>query len=83
MDCLGLLEKPWKIRCEEMVRELVTGKVDQIYASTIRVDRIGGMQNCGVGFTCSSREGKVWPLRKKIAPGTSSPTNWTPNMAIM
>jgi hypothetical protein len=44
-------------------------------------DRIGGMRNCGVGFTGLSREEKVWPLRKRIAPGTSSPRNWTPNMA--
>ena len=36
MGCLGLLEKSWRVRREEMVRELVTGEVDQIYASTIR-----------------------------------------------
>ena len=46
-------------------------------------DRIGGKRNCGVGFTGSSREGKVWPLRKMIAPGTNSLTNWTPNMATL
>ena len=36
MGCLGLLEKSWRVRCEEMVRELVTGEVDQVYAFTIR-----------------------------------------------
>ena len=51
MGCLGLLEKSWRLRREEMVRELVTGEVDQIYASTIRADWIGGMRNCGMEFT--------------------------------
>jgi len=36
MGCLGLLEKSWRVRREEMVRKLVTGEVDQVYASTIR-----------------------------------------------
>jgi hypothetical protein len=36
MGCLRLWEKSWRVRCEEMVRELVTGEVDQVYASTIR-----------------------------------------------
>jgi hypothetical protein len=36
MGCLGLWEKSWRVRCEEMVRELVTGEVDQVYSSTIR-----------------------------------------------
>ena len=36
MGCFGLLEKYWKMQCEEMVRELVTGEVDQVYTSTIR-----------------------------------------------
>jgi hypothetical protein len=36
MGCFGLLEKSWRVRCEEIVRELVTGEVDHVYASTIR-----------------------------------------------
>ena len=32
-------------------------------------DRIGGMRNCGVGFTGSNREGKVWLLRKRLHQG--------------
>ena len=36
MGCLGLWEKSWRVRSEDMVRELVTGEVDRIYASTIR-----------------------------------------------
>jgi hypothetical protein len=36
MGCLELWEKSWRVRCEEMVRELVIGEVDQVYASTIR-----------------------------------------------
>ena len=41
MGCLGLWEKSWRVRSEDMVRELVTGGVDRIYASTIcgRPDR--------------------------------------------
>ena len=34
--CLGLWEKSWRVRSEDMVRELVTREVDRIYASTIR-----------------------------------------------
>jgi hypothetical protein len=36
MGCLGLWEKSWRVRSEDMVRELVTGEVDRVYASTIR-----------------------------------------------
>ena len=36
MSCLGLWEKSWRVRSEDMVRELVTGEVDHVYASTIR-----------------------------------------------
>ena len=36
MGCLGLWEKSWRVRNEDMVTELVTGEVDQVYASTIR-----------------------------------------------
>jgi hypothetical protein len=36
MGCLMLLEKSWRVRCEEMVRELVTGEVNQVYDSTVR-----------------------------------------------
>ena len=36
MGCLGLWEKSWIVCCKEMVRELVTEEVDQVYASTIR-----------------------------------------------
>ena len=36
MGCLGLWEKSWRVRSENMVRQLVTGEVDRIYASTIR-----------------------------------------------
>jgi hypothetical protein len=36
MGCLGLWEKSWRMRSENMVRELVTGEVDHVYASTIR-----------------------------------------------
>ena len=46
-------------------------------------DRIDGMRNCGVGFAGLSREWKVWPLRKRIAPWTSSLRNKTPNMATL
>ena len=48
-------------------------------------DRIGEMRNCRVGFTGSSREGKVWPLRKMIAPGISSLTtrNRSPNQHMI
>jgi hypothetical protein len=36
MGCLGLWEKSWRVRCEEMVRELVTGEMNHVYASTTR-----------------------------------------------
>ena len=36
MGCLGLWEKSWRVRNEDMVTELVTGEFDQVYASTIR-----------------------------------------------
>ena len=36
MDCLRLWEKSWRMRSEDMVRELVTREVDRVYASTIR-----------------------------------------------
>ena len=36
MGCLGLWEKSWRLRREDMVRELVTGEVDRVYTSTIR-----------------------------------------------
>ena len=36
MGCHGLWEKSWRVRSEDMVRELVIGKVDRVYASTIR-----------------------------------------------
>ena len=36
MGCHGLWEKSWRVRSEDMVRELVTGEVDRVYASTIR-----------------------------------------------
>ena len=36
MDCLRLWEKSWRVRSEDMVRKLVTGGVDRIYAFTIR-----------------------------------------------
>lgn len=36
MGCLGILEKSWRVRHEEMVRELVTEEVNQTYFSTIR-----------------------------------------------
>ena len=36
MGCVGLLKKSWRVRREEMVRELVPGEIDQVYASTIR-----------------------------------------------
>jgi hypothetical protein len=36
MGCLGLWEKSWRVRSEDMVRELVTREVDRVYASTIR-----------------------------------------------
>jgi hypothetical protein len=34
--CLELLGKSWRVRSEEMVRELVTREVNHIYSSTIR-----------------------------------------------
>jgi hypothetical protein len=65
MGCLGLREKSWRVRCEEMVRELVTGKVNQVYASTIRGrldrwnaelwSRVYGFKQEGVG-TAIKRE---------------------------
>ena len=36
MGCLGLWEKSWRVRSEDMVRGLVTGEVDRIYVVTIR-----------------------------------------------
>ena len=41
MGCLELLEKSSRVQCEEMVRELVIGEVDQVYASNIpgRLDK--------------------------------------------
>jgi hypothetical protein len=36
MGCHGLWEKSWRVRSENMLRELVTGEVDRVYASTIR-----------------------------------------------
>jgi hypothetical protein len=36
MGCLGILEKSWRVRHEEMVREVVTEEVNQTYSSTIR-----------------------------------------------
>ena len=36
MGCLELWERSWKVWSDDMVRELVTGEVDHIYASTIR-----------------------------------------------
>ena len=60
MGYLRLWEKSWRVRSKDMVRELVTEEVDRIYASTIWADRIGGMRNCGVVFTDSNREGKVY-----------------------
>jgi hypothetical protein len=36
MSFHGLWEKSWRLRSEDMVRELVTGEVDRDYASTIR-----------------------------------------------
>jgi hypothetical protein len=36
MGCLGLWEKSWRVQSEDMMRELVTGEVDRVYASTIR-----------------------------------------------
>ena len=59
MSCLGLWEKFWRVQSEDIVRELVTGEVDHVYSSTIRGDRIGGMQNYGVVFMGSNREEKV------------------------
>jgi hypothetical protein len=83
MGCLGLLEKSLRVRCEEMVRELVTGRWTKFTLPPSGADRIGGMHNCGVGFMGSSREGKVWPLKKRIALGISSLRNWTPNMVTL
>ena len=36
MGCLRLGEKFWRVQSEDMVRKPVTGKVDHVYASTIR-----------------------------------------------
>ena len=36
MGCLGWWERSWRMRSEDMVRELVTGEVDHVYASTTR-----------------------------------------------
>ena len=36
MGCLGLWKKSWRVRSEDMVRKLVTGEVNHVYASTIR-----------------------------------------------
>ena len=34
--CFGLLEKSWRVRCEKMVRDLVTENMNQIHASSIQ-----------------------------------------------
>jgi hypothetical protein len=36
IGCLGLWKKYWRVRSEDMVRDLVIGEVDRVYASTIR-----------------------------------------------
>ena len=36
IGCLSLWEKSWRVRREDMVRELITGEVDHIFVSTIR-----------------------------------------------
>ena len=36
MGCHRLWEKSWRVRSEDMVRELVTREVDRVYASSIR-----------------------------------------------
>ena len=33
MTCLRLWEKSWTVRCEELVMELVTEEVDQVYTT--------------------------------------------------
>ena len=61
MGYLGLWEKSWRVRSEDMVRELVTGEVDHIYTSTIRDrpdrwnaelwSRVYGFKQRGEGMT--------------------------------
>ena len=61
MGYLGLWEKSWRVRSEDMVRELVTGEVDHIYTSTIRDrpdrwnaelwSRVYGFKQGGEGMT--------------------------------
>lgn len=36
MGCLRLFKESWRVQCEAMVRELVTGQMVEVYASTIR-----------------------------------------------
>ena len=36
MGCHRLWKKYWRMRSEDMARELVTGEVNRVYASTIR-----------------------------------------------
>ena len=36
MGCLKLVEKSWRVRYEEMMKELINWEVNQIYASTIQ-----------------------------------------------
>jgi hypothetical protein len=65
IGCLGLLEKSWGVQCEEMVRELVIGEVDQVYVSTIRGrpdrwnaelwSRVYGFKHGGCGNTKTTK----------------------------
>jgi hypothetical protein len=72
MGYLGLWEKSWRVRCEEMVRELVTGEVNQVYAFTIRdrLDRWNAeLWNTIYGF---KQKGEDMATRERIVPGTNS-----------
>ena len=66
MGCLELWKKSWRVRNEDMVRELVTGEVDHVYAFTIRgrSDRWNAeLWRCVYGFKHGE---KVWPPKKRI-----------------
>jgi hypothetical protein len=83
MSCLGLWEKSWRVRSEDMVKELVTGEVDRVYASTIqgRSDR----WNAELWGSVSEfkQGGKIWPLKEKIVLGINSPVGWTLSIATL
>ena len=78
MGCPGLLEKSWRVQCEEMVRELVIGEVDQVYASTMRGrpdrwnaelwSKVYGFKQGGEGMATKKEDCTRDKLSKKLNP---------------